>query len=60
MTDFNTIERIARQLCEERGLDFDAKHRKRAHWLAKARVIVEMAESSPVVETLARACGWRL
>ncbi len=60
MTDFNTIERIARQLCEERGLDYDAKGRKQAHWLARARRIVAMAESHPVVETLARACGWRL
>jgi len=60
MPDFQTIERIARQLCEERGLDYDAKGRHRAHWLAKAREIVEMAESSPVVETLARAMGWRL
>lgn len=60
MADFQTIERLARQLCEERGLDYDAKGRKRAHWLAKAQRVVEMAESSPVVETLARACGWRL
>ena len=58
--DFETVERVARQLCEERGLDFDAKGRHRAHWLAKAQRIVEMAEASPVMETLARACGWRV
>lgn len=60
MTDFNTIERIARQLCEERGLDYDAKHRKRAHWLERARRVAELAEAHPVMPTLARACGWRL
>lgn len=60
MTDHNTIERLARQLCEERGLDFDAKGRKRAHWLAEARRIAELAEAHPVMPTLMRACGWRV
>ena len=62
MTDFNTIERIARQLAEDRFGEghFDRKGTKRSYWRRKARRIVEMAESSPVVETLARACGWRL
>ena len=60
MTDFQTIERIARQLCEERGLDFDAKHRKRAHWIAEAQKLAALAEVHTAMPALMRACGWKL
>lgn len=60
MTDHNTLERLARQLCEERGLDYDAKGRHRAQWLAKAQRIAAMAEANPVMGALVRACGWRV
>lgn len=60
MMDFNTIERIARQLAEDRFGEghFDRKGTKRSYWRRKARRIVEMAEAHPVMPALMRACGW--
>lgn len=62
MTDFNTIERLARQLADERYGDghFDRKGTKRGYWRRKARRVAELAEGNPVMPALMRAVGWRI
>ena len=65
MTDFATLERIARQLAEERfgAGHFDRKGTKRAYWRRKARRLIALRDesSSPgIMAALMRACGWRV
>lgn len=60
--DHDTIERVARELCDGRmGLGhFDRAGTKRAHWRMKARLLLAVAHSSAVATGLFRACGWPL
>ena len=36
MTDYATIEALAKRLCADAGRDWNAKYTKRAHWRKKA------------------------
>jgi hypothetical protein len=63
MTDHDTLERIARQLCESAGRDYDRKGAKRAYWRGKARRVLSDFEKYPSLLWLAwsrakRASGW--
>ena len=60
MTDFQTLESLAREICDSRNGagHYDAKGTKRAHWRAKAEEMLALAEDSPAYKTLARAIGW--
>jgi hypothetical protein len=61
MTDFHQTERIARQLCEEAGRDYDAKGCKRLHWRRKAARVVAVLDGKPTaLARLMRAIGWRV
>lgn len=46
MTDFNTIETLARRLAAERGCDYDAKGAKRGHWRRKALAVSVLQAAS--------------
>lgn len=60
MTDFQTLESLAREICDSRNGagHYDAKGTKRAHWRAKAAEMMALAEAMPAYKTLARAIGW--
>ena len=63
MTDHDTLERIARQMCEIEGRDYDRKGCKRAHWRAKARRVLAVREQSrtpDLLTNLMRALGWQV
>ncbi|MFD0738265.1 hypothetical protein ACFQZQ_03040 [Lysobacter koreensis] len=63
MTDHDTTERIARQMCDERNGagHFDKPRTKRNHWRKRARRLLEIkADSPPWITHLMRACGWRV
>lgn len=63
MTDHETLERIARQLCADAGRDYDAKGCKRNHWRKKAaRVLAIRKESNApdLLTHLMRALGWQV
>lgn len=65
MSDYETIERIARQLCEEHGGagHWDAKGTKRAHWRKRAESLLATrdASSDPKLMTrLMRIVGWQV
>lgn len=55
MTDHDTLERIARQLCEDAGRDYDRKGCKRNHWRRKAQLALASGKNS-----LAYAMLWWL
>lgn len=63
MSDFDTVERIARQMCEEHGGagHWDAKGTKRAHWRKRAEslLLIRDASSDPgLMAQLMRVIGW--
>jgi len=62
MTDFQTLESLAREICDSRNGagHYYAKGTKRAYWRAKAEKMLALAEASPAYKTLARAIGWQL
>lgn len=60
MTDFQTLESLAREICDSRNGagHYDKPGTHRAHWRAKAEEMQALAETMPVYKTLARAMGW--
>lgn len=61
--DHDTIERIARQMCEERNGagHFDAPRTQKNHWRKRAKRLLAIRDDAPpFVEFLMRACGWNL
>lgn len=42
MTDYQTIETLARRLAAERGCDYDRKGAKRAYWRREAEAIAKL------------------
>lgn len=61
MTDFQTLESLAREICDSRNSagHYDAKGTKRAYWRARAEEMLALAEAMPAYRTLALATGWR-
>lgn len=62
--DFETVERLAIQMCEEsRGVGHWEKHKtKRQHWRDKAMRLLDIRDQSKaphIVHSLMQACGWR-
>lgn len=63
MTDFQTLESLARMLCESSVEDkgrYDRKGCKRAYWRKKAQAFHERATATPARKALYQACGWPL
>lgn len=61
--DFETVERLAIQMCEEsRGAGHWEKYKtKRQHWRDKAMHLLDIREQSNaphIVHSLMQACGW--
>ena len=57
--DHNTIERLARRLCHESGGDWERRYTKRAHWMAKARRLVERERGIATADALMGIFGYR-
>jgi hypothetical protein len=61
MTDFQTLESLAREICDShnRPGHYDAKGTKRNHWRKRALPLAALAsEPQGIGRTLMRACGW--
>lgn len=59
MTDFNTMDGIARQLCEAAGRDYDAPGCKKNHWRRKARALIERERGIATADALMGIFGLR-
>lgn len=61
MADFQTIERIARQLAEDRFGEghFDRKGTKRSYWRRKARALIERERGIATADALMGIFGLR-
>lgn len=59
MTGHDTLERIARQLCESAGRDYDRKGCKRAHWRKEARRVAALANLLATPAPWERKPWWR-
>lgn len=63
--DINEVDRIARQLCEERWGEghWDGRNTKRSYWRRKARRVLAVRDdnAAPALVTyLMRAMGWQV
>lgn len=59
MTDYTTVERLARRLCADAGGDWDRKYTKRAHWRAKASRLIERGRGIATADALMAIFGLR-
>ena len=59
MTDHDTLERLARQLCTDAGRDYDRKGCKRAHWRKRAQKAIEAGRWGGIADALAAVFGLR-
>lgn len=55
----NTLTRVAREIAASRGVDFDAPHKHRAHWMDLARKSIERGRGIAMADALMGIFGLR-